>query len=262
MSFKFPPLFFRKTLGISRSTCREQKYAFTLIELLTVIAIIGILAAIIIPVTGRVRDSARTTRCASNLRQLMQATTLFANDNRGIYPVTRSTATGVMDKAWWQEIYPAYCGSHEVFLCPADQTAIKVTNPTFRATWTHPYTGQKLPNSKVSYGAIGHQSGGGIAGEGVDYKPLGKPVSLFQSPSRTVLYVDYQDSDTAGSATRLSETWNSGIPRWVSEMTFPHNNRQKANLVFLDGHIALTTEADLIADRDAGRIFVGTKAPN
>ncbi|RRJ97131.1 DUF1559 domain-containing protein [Opitutaceae bacterium TAV4] len=60
--------------------------AFTLIELLTVIAIIGILAAIIIPTVGKVRESARTATCLSNIRQLANAMQLYANDNKGILP--------------------------------------------------------------------------------------------------------------------------------------------------------------------------------
>jgi prepilin-type N-terminal cleavage/methylation domain-containing protein/prepilin-type processing-associated H-X9-DG protein len=55
---------------------------FTLIELLTVIAIIGILAAIIIPTVGKVRQVARSTVCQSNLRQLGTAARLYANDNK------------------------------------------------------------------------------------------------------------------------------------------------------------------------------------
>ncbi len=51
----------------SRRGCRG---AFTLIELLAVIAIIGVLAAIIIPVVGRVRVKAASAKSASNLRQL------------------------------------------------------------------------------------------------------------------------------------------------------------------------------------------------
>lgn len=44
--------------------------AFTLIELLTVIAILGILAAILIPVVGAVRENARKAKCMSNMRQV------------------------------------------------------------------------------------------------------------------------------------------------------------------------------------------------
>lgn len=60
--------------------------AFTLIELLTVIAIIGILAAIVIPVVGRVRESARDAQCKSNLRQYGVAVALYVTDNKQTYP--------------------------------------------------------------------------------------------------------------------------------------------------------------------------------
>jgi prepilin-type N-terminal cleavage/methylation domain-containing protein len=72
---------------------RGHRSAFTLIELLTVIAIIGILAAIIIPVVGRVRDSARASVCASNLRQLSFAMNMYANDNKDHYPLQSNGGT-------------------------------------------------------------------------------------------------------------------------------------------------------------------------
>ncbi|MDR1283062.1 MAG: prepilin-type N-terminal cleavage/methylation domain-containing protein [Opitutaceae bacterium] len=54
--------------------------AFTLIELLAVITIIGILAAILIPTVGAVRQKAKGVQCISNLRGLFVAINLFANE--------------------------------------------------------------------------------------------------------------------------------------------------------------------------------------
>jgi prepilin-type N-terminal cleavage/methylation domain-containing protein/prepilin-type processing-associated H-X9-DG protein len=71
----------------SASHARKQApAAFTLIELLTVIAIIGILAAIIIPTVGKVRDTARSAQCISNMRQVGQGILLYAQANKDTLP--------------------------------------------------------------------------------------------------------------------------------------------------------------------------------
>ena len=60
--------------------------AFTLIELLAVIAIVAILAAFLFPVFSHVRERARRTACLSNLRQLALATFQYAQDSDDRYP--------------------------------------------------------------------------------------------------------------------------------------------------------------------------------
>src|SRR5690606_5396673 len=96
---------------------------FTLIELLTVIAIIGILAAILIPVVGKVRDQARTASCTSNLRQLGLASILYANDNDGVLPPSRD-----VDLRFWEVILMPYLnGERDVLVCP--ELPIPITRP-------------------------------------------------------------------------------------------------------------------------------------
>lgn len=57
---------------------RRANEAFTLIDLLTVIAVIAILAGILIPALSSVRESAKEAECASNLRQIGVAMQLYA----------------------------------------------------------------------------------------------------------------------------------------------------------------------------------------
>lgn len=59
---------------------------FTLIELLTVIAIIGILAAIVIPTVGSVTDKAKRAVDQTNIREIAKAATIYAQDNNDALP--------------------------------------------------------------------------------------------------------------------------------------------------------------------------------
>lgn len=76
----------KKTLPPSCS----QRAGFTLIELLTVIAIIGILAAIIIPTTGKVRTAAKKAQTKSVFGQWAQSMTLYKQEYGFYPPINRS----------------------------------------------------------------------------------------------------------------------------------------------------------------------------
>src|SRR5215831_4660428 len=65
---------------------RRKSFGFTLIELLVVIAIIAILAAILFPVFAQARESARTTSCLSNVRQIGLAVYMYVQDYDEQYP--------------------------------------------------------------------------------------------------------------------------------------------------------------------------------
>lgn len=95
----------RRGVGIrSLRSGPTARAAFTLIELLTVIAIIGILAAILIPVVGKVRESARSSVCQSNLRQWHSAAIMYANDNDGRVPRAQQRLSNGQTVGWVQAL--------------------------------------------------------------------------------------------------------------------------------------------------------------
>lgn len=77
---------------------------FSLIELLTVIAILGILAAIIIPTVGKARETAQRAVDANNLRELGKAALIYAADNRDALPNPQQTSRQVSgsNERYWQ----------------------------------------------------------------------------------------------------------------------------------------------------------------
>ncbi len=73
---------------------------FTLIELLVVIAIIALLVAILIPALSRAREQGKRAVCLNNLRQLLLAWTMYAEDHEGTIVSGKSGYTTTADGAW------------------------------------------------------------------------------------------------------------------------------------------------------------------
>lgn len=68
--------------------------AFSLIELLVVLAIIAILTALLLPTLGMVRESARKVTCMNNLRQLGLAIRGYGQEQRGLLPMSYANTDG------------------------------------------------------------------------------------------------------------------------------------------------------------------------
>ena len=64
----------------------KREHPFTLIELLIVIAIIAILAAILLPALQSARERANSTTCLNNLKNLTTVGTMYLQDHKGFWP--------------------------------------------------------------------------------------------------------------------------------------------------------------------------------
>jgi prepilin-type N-terminal cleavage/methylation domain-containing protein/prepilin-type processing-associated H-X9-DG protein len=215
----------------------HKRQAFTLIELLTVIAIIGILAGILIPVVGRVRESARETQCKSNLRQLAMAHLAFAQENRGFLPAAAPSggpqwnrADGPLTRYLTPELQnPPSDFSHirpgSVFTCPSSTDS----NPQFNSygrnvQLTVASDGQTDPNNQI-------------------------PLSLIREPSRAALVIDFRVSQFH----RMNmDNATQSTPSWAR-----HNNRLQ--VAYCDGRVGLLTRSQWDAWRAEGWTTTNTE---
>ena len=100
---------------------------FTLLELLVVVAIIGVLASMLLPGLARAMEAARRVVCSSNLRQVGMALRMYADEADGKYPslqpvncveCLRQRLPPFMFDGW--AMYPEYLTDTEVLVCKSD----------------------------------------------------------------------------------------------------------------------------------------------
>jgi prepilin-type N-terminal cleavage/methylation domain-containing protein/prepilin-type processing-associated H-X9-DG protein len=211
--------------------------AFTLIELLTVIAIIGILAAILIPTVGAVRTRAAQTKSLSNLRQLGVAFRAFATDNKEYLPSANYNTSDSGGGSWDEVILP-YLGY---------KMADGVVAPTAEALFFHPRD-RAEPNAAKARRSYAMPRGDkanpakhyvGVHDTSRPFYRRGTRLSELRQPNRVILLTERRDmgnNSFVGSWT-FADVSDIQAQLVDPEKTHQLNGNGTLDFLFTDGHV-------------------------
>jgi prepilin-type N-terminal cleavage/methylation domain-containing protein len=215
----------------------NNSQGFTLIELLTVIAIIGILAAIIIPTVGSVRNSAKSSRALSNAKQTGMATLLYAQEARGVILAHGDGNSGF---AYSEQMYRQW-----VAYLAKRLSNVVLDNAAVLQQYSDPF----LPDNFTTYGNYGTtwtinrifnvHAGRSVQTQGAPYNSTPRPrtINEFLEPSRTIYAVSGGGYEI--SATNIVDAALVNPPVARQALYYFHKNGKATPVVFLDGHTAL-----------------------
>lgn len=207
------------SLPIQRSRCKinspavlPRRAAFTLVEVLIVVAIIGILAAILLPVFNRARQTARGAVCQSNLRQIGLALDLYVNDHNRFYP------DRLLSLAYcsWADDVLSYTKTNKVFTCPL--APIQSASPACALGGPMDYL-LNVPDGMVQL----HQG-------------------RIKSPSQLILVLD---GNQIGGFTEAGSGTGPLSSERLKDMGVDLRHNDGSNALFADGHTKWLSEGKL-----------------
>ena len=238
--------------------CDIKPMSFTLIELLVVIAIIAILAAILLPALNSARQTARSSACINNLKQLgmifvqysessndviipARITTKDSADhtNRGmgygttvtwLYPLRHEF--GLSDAAPAAEIALPENQKNGILSCPASAMQSQSTN--------------KLTYGMVAYFMGGEHPGSSNYGGGSNAQALVEKFAKIKNPSAKGYICDSSATatnlvDNGGTETLADCYW---VLNWGTRISRNRHNK-KTNFLYADFHVKTVSEAEL-----------------
>jgi len=210
--------------------------AFSLIELLVVMAVIAILASLLLPSLSSAQARGRQVACLNNLRQLELAWTMYLGEHNNTMPENKMTGTGLLGcvsttNSWVignaqasadpllikQGSLYSYTPNTQVYRCPADRSTIFDASAPRERSYSM--------DSYLNGGLDVRIYGGYLPGNVIRYS------DLLPSPSKVFVLLDESQAIIDDGVFLLyrdpADFWQNGPS---------HRHSQGANLSFADGH--------------------------
>lgn len=224
---------------------------FTLIELLVVIAIIAILAGMLLPALGSVRERGKTISCINNQRQLSLSRIMYReahNDHFPLFANTSAFPAAYPDAgnglSFWTSnmVKNGYIASCAILVCPArfEKTVSSFTRDDYRNENAKSWVDYDWRWYLTDYGANVEIC---LNNGEVKQWAAGFTMSKIKKPSAVIDTAEslYSYSDGRGAALVYS---------WAHSTAFvyaPHDKSRSCNVAWLDGHV--TTEKTPVDSR-------------
>lgn len=207
---------------------RNQRAAFTLVQILIVIAILVSLAALLFPVFSRVREKGRQMACQQNLRQIHLGVQLYVQDQDGHFPRLGT----------WDSDLASYIKDPAVFLCPTQ------THPHSNTDWRLERHDYHLNHAQLNDFLNPMVNGRFVGGE---MKVGGTNEARLEQTSRLIMFWE-QPHDGKGREVPLPAscgnlTLADGRPD-SKPWPIATIHSGGGNILFLDGHVKWFTPED------------------
>jgi len=233
-----------------------RQRAFTLIEVLVVVAIIALLISILLPSLSRARDESKNVVCQSNARQLGVGMRMYADAHQGYYPDADEWLTS---KPWYWDPDPVeytapkanrqsgrkeglifrYIKNPQAYLCPTDKgyRAFAEASGEFKAQPPgHTNFAMNGVLQNLVSGRWAAEMGMAKPGEQVDFTRRFRDNILTETPARVMLMAEESELAPCNDGLITWEGyWSKGFHEQMDKVTTRHFG--KGNLLMFDGHV-------------------------